>query len=1248
MKIKSLEHIKFLLVTLLVLASCANSIGQIIEITTDIPEFSPPSPNAYQIGRFGQVPVNESTGAINYSIPLHTYKVGDITVPVTLNYSGNGVKVDQSSSLTGINWTLMAGGVIIREVRDREDKIASNRYFFEIDELNALPNAWNLDQGVWANTINEMVNDVTADSEVDIYSFNFSSYSGSFFFDQDMNPHLVNYNTELKISRIYDNDNHLVIKITTPDGFNYFFGGTKGSEYTTTRKFHVDPGTETNLQTALYLYKIISPKGSIVEFDYFHLIYEIETGQSFISINDLGKDCQFSNIDNTNTTGDRYLTYFNNGQAILRKIYSNLSNDSIVFYNSALQIDSIAYFNNNGKKYKSNQLIYQYPHDENGVINSRFFLTNVKEKDSANCFTGNNYKMSYDRLNLLPKQFALAQDYFGYYNGIYSTTLIPKGISSFLDSREGSGYADREPDFNFAKIGSLSSIEYPTGGISEFEYESGQGGYKYTNDPITLNTYSYNSSNESLYSVYTNEGLYFSPIVTDSIIIELSSYASERVLRAQFAELIVTNLTDNIQFFYSIGIGSLHEPGSYSNNNNFFKCKTLKNKLYKFELIMDSGDSNQQGTYTSATAKIKYFIPKDALGLRIKRITEKAEPNTNLGYIKRFYYNKKENINDTVIQEYNTQFYLFLEDNITYCEFEEIPFWAHIYRTSLYSSSILDVYVDDSHKNLYPNVTISYGGDNFENGGEELEFKVTKEPFAEIYKEPFGEKSVGSRIFTSSRGNKAWDNGTLLRKRVFKKENGIFKILKDEKYCYKIDASKSFSITNYVGKKTKFQGLVNPSGVHNISLNSYNCYSTWNSLDSIVKIDYFGTDSIVTYQKIYYDIGIPGLPTRVVTKDSKSNQLTSKTYYPDNANLINGITSQELSTIDSMRRNNLHMINSPIQTEQLRNECILNATRVIYKNWGQNFSQTGPLILPDTIKVSGEITNPYLLEARVKYYRYDTLGNPLEFSKVDDSHTVLLWGYNSLNPIAKIQNATYDEVQAILGQEIISQLASSFDNVFIENQIAITRTALPDAMITTFIYNPSVGLIKQIDPNGIISKYEYDSFGRLKFIKDHDGNVLKSYDYHYSGQTPTDNFFTYTVTFDLQGEDSLPKLTTPAGIIISPDDPTRTGYTFEGWYKEAACTNAWNFATDLVTTNVTLYARWTANTYAITYTLNGGTNSPSNTATYTYGVGLTLSDPSRTGYTFGGWYLEPTFVNAISTISATATGDRTLYARWTA
>jgi uncharacterized repeat protein (TIGR02543 family) len=45
--------------------------------------------------------------------------------------------------------------------------------------------------------------------------------------------------------------------------------------------------------------------------------------------------------------------------------------------------------------------------------------------------------------------------------------------------------------------------------------------------------------------------------------------------------------------------------------------------------------------------------------------------------------------------------------------------------------------------------------------------------------------------------------------------------------------------------------------------------------------------------------------------------------------------------------------------------------------------------------------------------------------------------------------------------------------------------------------------------------------------------------------------------------------------------PTRTGYTFGGWYKEAACANDWNFASDVVTGNVTLYAKWTAGTTAV-------------------------------------------------------------------
>jgi uncharacterized repeat protein (TIGR02543 family) len=71
---------------------------------------------------------------------------------------------------------------------------------------------------------------------------------------------------------------------------------------------------------------------------------------------------------------------------------------------------------------------------------------------------------------------------------------------------------------------------------------------------------------------------------------------------------------------------------------------------------------------------------------------------------------------------------------------------------------------------------------------------------------------------------------------------------------------------------------------------------------------------------------------------------------------------------------------------------------------------------------------------------------------------------------------------------------------------------------------------------------------------------------------------TYTVTYDSQGGSAVAGTSANNDTTISePAAPARTGYSFGGWYKEAACINAWNFATDKVTANTTLYAKWTAN-----------------------------------------------------------------------
>lgn len=68
----------------------------------------------------------------------------------------------------------------------------------------------------------------------------------------------------------------------------------------------------------------------------------------------------------------------------------------------------------------------------------------------------------------------------------------------------------------------------------------------------------------------------------------------------------------------------------------------------------------------------------------------------------------------------------------------------------------------------------------------------------------------------------------------------------------------------------------------------------------------------------------------------------------------------------------------------------------------------------------------------------------------------------------------------------------------------------------------------------------------------------------------------FTVTFDSQGGGAVAALTVHANSTINaPAPPVRSGHTFGGWYKDKECKNAWNFATDRITGNTTLYARWT-------------------------------------------------------------------------
>jgi uncharacterized repeat protein (TIGR02543 family) len=139
---------------------------------------------------------------------------------------------------------------------------------------------------------------------------------------------------------------------------------------------------------------------------------------------------------------------------------------------------------------------------------------------------------------------------------------------------------------------------------------------------------------------------------------------------------------------------------------------------------------------------------------------------------------------------------------------------------------------------------------------------------------------------------------------------------------------------------------------------------------------------------------------------------------------------------------------------------------------------------------------------------------------------------------------------------------------------------------------------------------------------------------------------TYTVSFEANGGTPVPAAQTVAegGTVTAPTAMTKSGYTFGGWYKESGLTNAWDFGTDTVTGEITLYAKWIP-TYTVSFEANGG----SSVEAQTVGEGGTVTAPTamtKADYAFGGWYKESGLTNQWNFATDTVTADITLYAYW--
>lgn len=458
---------KFLLMILcLVILS-----NKVYSQNTDLPQLLPPTPEAASIIRTGMGNVNYSTGAVTASVPLYEFKNGPIKLSVGLSYQTQGLKVEELAGRVGLGWALHAGGVITRSVHGKPDETSDLQTMpANLTQINS-SNLSFLNQASSADPLS------TFDTEPDEFFFCFNGYSGKFVLDANHNPVLISKDN-LKITVDAGINN---IYIITGDGTKYIFGGgAVESTLTLSGNYKV------HTKTAFYLKNIIALSGQEISFTYQPITTSSSVGiqqtilekpttsngeQYTVSLNYPVPTCTNGITSDITSSWVTYSSYY------LSSITSSNGQYAAFSYTSKNDLSgdvklNMASFLNEGVQLNKYRFTYYDPQyagvstPDGGIAkNGRMFLTKVSQVNNDNS-DSLVHSFEYNDMENITASF-FTQDFMGYNNSNTSTSLIPA-----IPNHPVYSNADRSPDWQKARQGTLKKIIFPTGGIEEFEYEA--------------------------------------------------------------------------------------------------------------------------------------------------------------------------------------------------------------------------------------------------------------------------------------------------------------------------------------------------------------------------------------------------------------------------------------------------------------------------------------------------------------------------------------------------------------------------------------------------------------------------------------------------------------------------------------------------------------------------------------------------------------------------------------------------------
>ena len=951
------------------------------EYNNIIKRYEPQSPQVSMMQRFGNYPVDYSTGIPNVSIPIYTIRLDDFELPISIDYHNSGIRVQDISTPVGIGWLLNAGGCISRTIMGADDNHEQTELYGVKDINSKVSDGRYGDVSFWEMTAKGDGTDLLADR----YDYNFCNHSGIFRREIRTN----NYKTfpfskmkiETKKSRSMSSGVSLYrytpFLITDERGIEYHFDYPEGSrgDYTYGGNAHLD---------SYHLSKIILPnkKDSIVLKYSSGCMYNVHSRSGYIetgpyyspheTTNGSGKDIlrlvyddKYTSDKSCSRVAERNITLLTDITWNGNKIHFDYVEDrkEHFLYSSPKKMSRLKRIT------VSNYLdsiikIVELDNDHylgTKPSNYRMKLNGISITNAGNA-NPENYTFEYDETATLPnychtapKEYAdinCHEDYWGYYNGTDSHLWVPEAYSV-----TGEG-ADRNPDGRLMKAGSLVSVTYPTGGKTVFEMESNKledgsiwGGLR------VKSISNYDSDGNTLLSYKRYEYQDVRQSVSKDDFSKLYSFLSDYSFYMEY---------DDVWF-----------------DGHGATCRNTSVSIPAIPLSADYG------------SPIYYY-----------KVTEYLEDNNGiLG--KNIYTFEDGRTDDMVMNGY-------VDNDAFACN--SIQFYSQ--------------------------------WSNFDFG------KVKALPTSEERYDREGK--LESSIHYDY--DEVLMDTVLLGVRFLSSVNWVNYSGDEPVFSYTGDRAKAF---------LEFLGS-------NYSYNDVWGVPSYKRLASTTKKQN-GITEVVNYN---YDDNKSTLHPIETTVSNGSTVLKTTFLYPCMASD---------SVAVSMADRNLQI---PIKTARYRNGVLASIDSTAYKYSNGAYM---PHCLYHSIGCN-------MLEKRIEY-EYDSSNSIINICKDNADDTYFIWGYKGLYPIAKIQGMKFVDIQRRLSSALLNQLKYSSDRNEIDRLLdnVKNRFSSDDCLITIYKHKPLVGITDLVAPNGMQSRYVYDSAGRLKEEKDSYGTI-KHFDYNYKNK----------------------------------------------------------------------------------------------------------------------------------------------------